>query len=52
MFYLEYISGPCADRMDTEVKMSNLTEVLKKALGLDVRDRATLADRLLVSLEN
>ena len=31
--------------------MSNLTEVLKKALGLDVRDRATLADRLLVSLE-
>ena len=31
--------------------MSNLTEVLKKALSLDVRERATLADRLLASLE-
>jgi putative addiction module component (TIGR02574 family) len=37
--------------MDTEVKMSNLAEILKNALSLDVYDRATLAERLLASLE-
>ena len=31
--------------------MSNLVEILKSAMGLDVRDRATLAERLLASLE-
>ena len=31
--------------------MANLTEVLKHALSLEVRDRATLAERLLASLE-
>jgi putative addiction module component (TIGR02574 family) len=34
-----------------EVKMSNLAEILKNALSLDVHDRATLAERLLASLE-
>lgn len=43
--------GRGTDRMDTEVKMSNLAEILKNALSLDVRDRATLAERLLASLE-
>ena len=43
--------GRCADRMATEVKMSNLAETLKNALSLDVHDRATLAERLLASLE-
>jgi len=37
--------------MDTEVKMSNIAEILKNALSLDVHDRATLAERLLASLE-
>ena len=37
--------------MDAEVKMANLAEVLKNALSLEVRDRATLAERLLASLE-
>jgi putative addiction module component (TIGR02574 family) len=37
--------------MDTEVKMSNLDEMLRNALSLDVHDRATLAERLLASLE-
>jgi putative addiction module component (TIGR02574 family) len=31
--------------------MSNLAEILKNAMSLDVRDRATLAERLLASLE-
>lgn len=31
--------------------MVNLAEVLKNALSLEVRDRATLAERLLASLE-
>jgi putative addiction module component (TIGR02574 family) len=31
--------------------MSNLAEILKSAMSLDVRDRATLAERLLASLE-
>ncbi len=31
--------------------MSNLAETLKNALSLDVHDRATLAERLLASLE-
>jgi putative addiction module component (TIGR02574 family) len=33
------------------VKMSNLAEILKSAMNLDVHDRATLAERLLASLE-
>jgi len=37
--------------MATEVKMSNLTEILKDAMSLDVHDRAALAERLLASLE-
>jgi putative addiction module component (TIGR02574 family) len=31
--------------------MSNLAEILKNAMRLDVHDRATLAERLLASLE-
>ena len=31
--------------------MANLSEILKSALSLEVRDRATLAERLLASLE-
>jgi putative addiction module component (TIGR02574 family) len=31
--------------------MSNLSEILKSAMSLDVHDRATLAERLLASLE-
>ncbi|MBI2231166.1 MAG: addiction module protein [Deltaproteobacteria bacterium] len=31
--------------------MSNLPEILKSAMSLDVRDRATLAEKLLASLE-
>lgn len=31
--------------------MASLAEVLKNALSLEVRDRATLAERLLASLE-
>jgi putative addiction module component (TIGR02574 family) len=31
--------------------MSNLAEVIKGAMSLDVRDRATLAEKLLASLE-
>jgi len=31
--------------------MSNLAEILKSAMSLDVHDRATLAERLLASLE-
>ena len=31
--------------------MSNLAEILKNAMSLDVRDRATLAERLLASLD-
>ena len=34
-----------------EVNMANLGEILKSALSLEVRDRATLAERLLASLE-
>jgi len=43
--------GGCVDRMDEEVKMSDLAEVLGHALSLDVHDRAALAERLLASLE-
>lgn len=32
--------------------MSNLADTLKKALSLDVHDRATLAEKLLASLED
>ncbi len=35
--------------MDKE--MPNLAEILKSAMSLDVHDRATLAERLLASLE-
>ena len=45
------LEDPCVDRMDGEVKMSDLAEVLRHALSLDVHDRATLAERLLASLE-
>ncbi len=31
--------------------MSNLAEIIKGAMSLDVRDRATLAEKLLASLE-
>ena len=31
--------------------MSNLADILKSAMNLDVHDRATLAERLLASLE-
>ncbi len=31
--------------------MAELTELLRQALNLDVRDRATLAERLLASLD-
>ncbi|HEY1235234.1 MAG TPA: addiction module protein [Candidatus Binatia bacterium] len=31
--------------------MSTLAEILKNAMSLDVRDRATLAERLLASLD-
>lgn len=31
--------------------MSNLAEILKNALSLDIHDRAALAERLLASLE-
>lgn len=31
--------------------MANLAEVIKGAMSLDVRDRATLAEKLLASLE-
>jgi putative addiction module component (TIGR02574 family) len=34
-----------------EVEMPNLTEIMKDAMSLDVRDRATLAEKLLASLE-
>ena len=37
--------------MGVEVKMSDPAEVLKKALSLDIRNRAALAQRLLASLE-
>ena len=37
--------------MDVEVKMPDLTELLKTALEMDVHDRAALAERLLASLE-
>ena len=37
--------------MGVEVKMSDPVEVFRNALSLDVQDRAALAQRLLVSLE-
>jgi putative addiction module component (TIGR02574 family) len=37
--------------MAAEVKMSNLADILKSAMNLDVHDRAALAERLLASLE-
>ena len=44
---------PCVDgsKMDVEVKMPDLAEVLRNALSLEVHDRAALAERLLASLE-
>lgn len=42
----------CADRMDAEVNISNLAEILKSAMSLGVHDRAKLAERLLASLED
>lgn len=42
----------CVDKIDPKVRMSNLVEILKSAMSLDVRDRATLAERLLASLED
>jgi putative addiction module component (TIGR02574 family) len=38
--------------LNGEVEMANLAEVLRKAMSLDVHDRATLAERLLASLED
>ena len=32
--------------------MSTLAEILKSAMSLDIRDRATLAERLLASLDD
>lgn len=48
---------PCASSRDLKekdgkAKMSNLPDVLKAALSLEVRDRAALAERLLASLEH
>ena len=37
--------------MDREGKMSDPAELLRNVLSLDVHDRATLAERLLASLE-
>jgi putative addiction module component (TIGR02574 family) len=37
--------------LNGEVEMANLAEVLRNAMSLDVHDRATLAERLLASLE-
>jgi putative addiction module component (TIGR02574 family) len=34
-----------------KVEMPNLTEIIKDVMSLDVRDRATLAEKLLASLE-
>jgi len=44
---------PCVDgsKIDVEVKMPDLAEVLRTALSLEVHDRAALAERLLASLE-
>lgn len=39
------------DALNGEVEMANLAEVLRNAMSLDVHDRATLAERLLASLE-
>src|SRR3990172_8680859 len=38
-------------RIDAEVKMPNLAELLRDALSLDVHDRAVLAEGLLASLD-
>jgi putative addiction module component (TIGR02574 family) len=38
--------------MNMEVKMSDLDEVLRNALRLKVHDRASLAERLLASLDD
>lgn len=35
-----------------EVRMSDLAEILRHALSLDVRERAALAEKLLASLED
>jgi putative addiction module component (TIGR02574 family) len=35
-----------------EVEMSNLAELIKGAMNLNVRDRATLAEKLLASLDD
>ena len=37
--------------VDKEEKMANLTEIIKGAMSLDVRDRAVLAEKLLASLD-
>jgi putative addiction module component (TIGR02574 family) len=34
-----------------EIEMTNLAEIIKGAMSLDVRDRAILAEKLLASLE-
>jgi putative addiction module component (TIGR02574 family) len=39
------------DALNGEVEMANLAEVLRNAMSLVVHDRATLAERLLASLE-
>jgi len=38
--------------MQTEVNMSDLAKVLRSVLSLDIRARATIAERLLASLED
>lgn len=43
--------APLQVGVEKEVKMSNLAEVIRGAMSLDVRDRATLAEKLLASLE-
>jgi putative addiction module component (TIGR02574 family) len=39
------------DTINREIEMPDLTEVLKTALALEIRDRAALAERLLASLD-
>lgn len=38
-------------RIDREDDMTNLSDVIKGAMSLDIRDRAVLAEKLLASLE-
>lgn len=39
------------DTLKGDIEMASLAEVLRNAMSLDVHDRATLAERLLASLE-